>query len=1310
MNWTGVTNSPTLTNTGNGAFFGSVTFTALMTMNANTRFFLQGRNATYTFKSAGVVLPSLDVEVFGGTLQLVDDMALSTPAGTTLTHTYGVFDANNKNVTVRAFSSATNTTRSVSMGTGTWTAWTWNVSSTANLTGSASTLLFNATTTGFTFTSGGFTYGTVTFNGVGGGWTLQDALTTGGTLTLTAGTLDLNGKAVNANAFVSNSGTARTLTCGASIITLTAVAFGNVWLVTSSNFTFTAGTSTVVVQGANNTFVSGGLRYFNVTLSGSAASLNGGSPSIYDGTILVSGSGGTIGGVTSAVNFTKTGTAVKTDSITFQSGFTISGTFTLNGNSATNRILATSDVLGTQRSFTNTGATIAWSNVDVRDIALSSAFNASAITGGSGDCGGNSGITFTTPQTNFWVADTGSWSDSTKWKLSDHTTAGRVPLPQDDVRFDASSFTTTGRIVTIDMPRAGKTVDWTGATNTPAWSFSGTAIIFFGGLTMITGMTKAGSFNNVDFQGRGAFFLTTAGRDMPGQTTVSMVGGSLTLTGSLSNTQSSVGVNNGTFDAAGFPVTATSVFTNQTSATRSLKMGGGAWTVTGDFTPWNNAQSTGLTFVNGGSTLTFTSSSVNVKFFQGGGQSYGDVSFSGGGSGVLTINGSNTFTSLTINAPKTVNFTVGTTQTVSAFSAFGSAANPITMQTTASGSAATISQSSGIATCDYLTLKDMTASGGATFFAGSHTTNVSGNTGWTFTTFALVPVTAATATAAGTTNMNNTRFMVAATATASPTIAKQSLRLFVGTMATAAGTTNERTTKAISAASATESANIAKRPQPLLTGTTATSVGTANKSSTRFIVATTATTSPNITKRTTTALGRNDGEPHLAQQRNQRGRGLFPSAPLQRRRSPKHLPPASRAPQPHQPLRCGGWSEPTRNAATSTWAAVMDFKAPLKVFLAAALATMSGATTRRTSKSLTGHTATNSGIVSKAITIPGRFLAVLSQMTGLAQKKTQTDFSATNASSGAAISRKTLHLSTAATAGAQGDVFSRNVFIRAFFAILPFAVTTQKNIRRSDSGTTAGHSGQVQKSTTSRLAAVTSTSSGLISVSTRKAFAVLTSAVQVTVFRMVGVDAEAATAALSVTFSRLIQTGFGATASALNALVGRIQFILHGAPVQVWKLITVAPDVRSIEVTLEPRSLTVSAEIRSMNVAPESRSLSVKPEIRSMNVASEPRTVSVPKGKEMSNNVVPSKTKDPDATLDYPIDWSKWLDTTDTIQSVTWVVPTGITQTAQSNTNTAAVIWLAGGTVGRKYRITCRITTSAGRTEDFSFDVVIAEK
>jgi hypothetical protein len=85
-------------------------------------------------------------------------------------------------------------------------------------------------------------------------------------------------------------------------------------------------------------------------------------------------------------------------------------------------------------------------------------------------------------------------------------------------------------------------------------------------------------------------------------------------------------------------------------------------------------------------------------------------------------------------------------------------------------------------------------------------------------------------------------------------------------------------------------------------------------------------------------------------------------------------------------------------------------------------------------------------------------------------------------------------------------------------------------------------------------------------------------------------------------------------------------------------------------------------------------------------------------------------SKDPDAILDYVVDWTSWLTPiTDTIASVVWVVPTGVTETAVLFSNTSATIWLSGGTLSKVYTIVCRVTTANGRTEDHSFNILIEQ-
>ena len=83
--------------------------------------------------------------------------------------------------------------------------------------------------------------------------------------------------------------------------------------------------------------------------------------------------------------------------------------------------------------------------------------------------------------------------------------------------------------------------------------------------------------------------------------------------------------------------------------------------------------------------------------------------------------------------------------------------------------------------------------------------------------------------------------------------------------------------------------------------------------------------------------------------------------------------------------------------------------------------------------------------------------------------------------------------------------------------------------------------------------------------------------------------------------------------------------------------------------------------------------------------------------------------KDPDASLDYELDWTLWLEG-DTINSSSWAVPTGITIDSDSFTNQTATVWLSGGTLHQKYEAVNRIITAGGRTDDRTITIRIKQK
>jgi len=109
-------------------------------------------------------------------------------------------------------------------------------------------------------------------------------------------------------------------------------------------------------------------------------------------------------------------------------------------------------------------------------------------------------------------------------------------------------------------------------------------------------------------------------------------------------------------------------------------------------------------------------------------------------------------------------------------------------------------------------------------------------------------------------------------------------------------------------------------------------------------------------------------------------------------------------------------------------------------------------------------------------------------------------------------------------------------------------------------------------------------------------------------------------------------------------------------------------------------------------------------------------------------------SKDPDETLDYSVDWSRFLDTA-TINSVKWFVKSTLFNTkteiaagqtltaassnattdnlqnvAQTNTTTVATINIGGGQNNVEYTFFCQMTDTTGSTAERSIRLRLKER
>ena len=83
--------------------------------------------------------------------------------------------------------------------------------------------------------------------------------------------------------------------------------------------------------------------------------------------------------------------------------------------------------------------------------------------------------------------------------------------------------------------------------------------------------------------------------------------------------------------------------------------------------------------------------------------------------------------------------------------------------------------------------------------------------------------------------------------------------------------------------------------------------------------------------------------------------------------------------------------------------------------------------------------------------------------------------------------------------------------------------------------------------------------------------------------------------------------------------------------------------------------------------------------------------------------------KDPDEVLDYKWDWNSVLQGSETVSTSSITVAGGIIEDSEEQTLTSSTIWLSGGSAGESYLLTCKVTTTEGRTYCRLANLLIAE-
>lgn len=83
---------------------------------------------------------------------------------------------------------------------------------------------------------------------------------------------------------------------------------------------------------------------------------------------------------------------------------------------------------------------------------------------------------------------------------------------------------------------------------------------------------------------------------------------------------------------------------------------------------------------------------------------------------------------------------------------------------------------------------------------------------------------------------------------------------------------------------------------------------------------------------------------------------------------------------------------------------------------------------------------------------------------------------------------------------------------------------------------------------------------------------------------------------------------------------------------------------------------------------------------------------------------------DPEAVLDYTVDWTAWLAEGETIATATATVTDGITLDASTSDDTTTTAWISGGTSGNLERVTFHVITTDDRQDDRTITLRVTDR
>lgn len=271
-------------------------------------------------------------------------------------------------------------------------------------------------------------------------------------------------------------------------------------------------------------------------------------------------------------------------------------------------------------------------------------------------------------------------------------------------------------------------------------SLSNSTLTIYGSVTISSTMSLAAGTSGWTFASTsGVETITTNGKALDFPLTFNGAGGTFQLQDALTMGSTRTLLHAyGTIDLNGKTFTVGSQYL-VASGVKNITFNGGVLVCPASSTvAFNNLSPSGFTTTAGIGTGYISMTGATAKTFVGGGSTY-NCTLRQSGVGALTITGSNTFDNIVNTVqPVTITFTAGTTTTFNNFGLSGTTGSLVTIQSTGGGSH-TLYKSSGVVSCNYLSISNSNATGGATWnaFTSNGNVNAGNNTGWVFSEVAL---------------------------------------------------------------------------------------------------------------------------------------------------------------------------------------------------------------------------------------------------------------------------------------------------------------------------------------------------------------------------------------------------------------------------------------------------------------------------------------------------------------------------------------------------------------------------------------------